>query len=57
MNIPSFTAEASLSEAKDRYALSFGRREEGGVVLPQNVCWYCNDWGCFPTPCKIPPHV
>jgi hypothetical protein len=25
---------------KDRYALSLGHTEKGGVVLPQNVCWY-----------------
>jgi hypothetical protein len=52
MKIPGFTAEVSLSEVKDHYALSLRHTEEGGV-LPQNVCWSCNDYGCFPRPCLI----
>jgi hypothetical protein len=57
MKIPGFTAEASLSETKDRYTLSLRHTEKGELVLPQNVCWTCNDYGCFPHPCKIPVHV
>ena len=57
MKIPGFTAEASLNEVKDRYALSLRHTEKGGFVLPQNVCWICNDSGCFPRQCIIRSHI
>jgi hypothetical protein len=53
MKIPGFTAEVSLSEVKDNYAMALRHAEEGGMVLPQNVCWTCTDYGCFPRPCLI----
>ena len=63
MKMPGFTAEASLSERKDRYALSLGHTEKGGTVLPQFLCYSCgfNIWGqwecawhnCFTSP--VPP--
>jgi hypothetical protein len=53
MKMPGFTAETSLSEVNYRYALSLGHTEEGGVVLPQSVCWYCNEFGCVPRPYLI----
>ena len=38
MTIPGFTAEASLGEKKEDYALTLGLATEGGKVLPQLFC-------------------
>jgi hypothetical protein len=50
MKMPGFTAEASLGEIKDSYALALGHAEESGTVLPQSVCcrYFGNVWSCFP---------
>lgn len=62
MKMPSFTAEASLSGVKDRYALSLGHTAEDGMVLPQycirrcvytfagEFCWFF----CWPIPFPVP---
>jgi len=54
MNIPGFTAEATVGEVKESYALTFRRAAQNGSVLPQSTscqCFYYT-WGvvcrCFP---------
>lgn len=57
MTMPGFTAEASLGEVKDSYALALGHAQESGIVLPQHICLCCGpDW-CEYCPCKIRTHV
>jgi len=64
MRIPAFTAETSLGEMKDRYALALGHATENGVVVPQQfwnpcgrACLHCYWWGCYCGPCLIRTHV
>ena len=53
MNIPGFTAEASLGGIKDSYALALRHAETTGAVVPQYHCeCFLSPWGpvceCFP---------
>jgi hypothetical protein len=57
MKIPGFTAEVSLSEVRDNYAMALRHAEESGMVLPQAICYYCTPDGCYPVPCKIRPYA
>lgn len=62
MKLPGFTAEVSLSGVKDRYALSLGHTAEGGMVLPQALCYTCGfniygQWECYWHQCFIRAHL
>jgi hypothetical protein len=65
MNIPGFTAEASLYQVNERYHMVeiLVTPADEGKVLPQLVCVYdrgsrcCCMWGvceCYPTPGQLP---
>lgn len=62
MNIPGFTAEASLGKTKDTYELTLRHIEASGMVLPQALCYTCGfdingHWECYWHQCFIRTHV
>jgi hypothetical protein len=51
MNTPGFTAEASLGNRNERYALTLEHSAEGGKVLPQGLNCRSDDFGTTCTFC------